>query len=93
MSRRTYKALVVGIFLGCISSYLLGNVGYIALLVLIFCGSLFPLIVYRIADRTAVWVSIVPNIIMVPLAVVVQWIRPDNKRPILWLTILLGAVF
>ncbi len=93
MNGRTYTAIVVGIILGCISGFLLGNAGYVALLVLIFCGALFPLIVYHIADRTAIWVSMVPNIIMVPMAMVVQGIRPDHNRPFPWLTILLGAVF
>ena len=72
MSQRTSKAIVVGIILGCISGYFLGNAGYLALFFLLFGGALPPLIVYRIADPSAIWVSVMPNIIMIPVAVVVE---------------------
>jgi uncharacterized membrane protein YcaP (DUF421 family) len=89
MSKRTFIAIVVGISLGCISGYFLGKAGYGAPLLLLFWGTINSLITYRIADRKAIWVSIVPNIIMISTAGIVEWHRSDRSFPLL--AILLGA--
>ena len=58
---RNSVAIFVGIILGCLSGYSVANAGYGAAVVLGFWSILSPLIVYRIADRRAIWVKCGPQ--------------------------------
>jgi hypothetical protein len=77
VSNRTITALVVGIILGLISSLLWRPAGYISLL----CSFVFPPIVYGIAGRRAIWVSIVPNVLLALTIVITTW---RNYGPFPW---------
>ena len=91
MNIRNSIAVVVGIIIGCIAGYTVGNGGYGAFAVLAFWGVVSPLIVYRIAERRAIWVSIVPGITLVLVGAVMERLRYPY-RPFQALAVILGAV-
>jgi hypothetical protein len=88
MSIRNSVAIIIGIIFGCIAGYSVGNAGYGAGVAIAFWSILSALIVYRIADRKAIWISVVPNITLVLVAGVVERLnypyRPFQLLAVLW---------
>jgi hypothetical protein len=69
---RNLMALVAALFYGCIAGFLVATV-YLAFPAFVLLG-LSALIVYGIAERKAIWVSVVPGITCFFVAGVVDWI-------------------
>lgn len=91
MSVRNSTAIIVGIIIGCISGYSVANAGYGAGIALAFWTILSAVVVYRIAERKAIWISVVPNITLVLVAGVVERLNYPY-RSFQLLAVLLGAV-
>jgi len=91
MATRNILAVLVGLVLGCVGGYLVANAGYGAAITLGFCGIFSPLIVYRVAERKALWVSVVPNIVLVVVVGVLQRLYYPYK-PFQLFSVLSGVV-
>jgi hypothetical protein len=91
MRTRNILAVFVGLILGCVGGYFVANAGYGAAVTLGFWGILSPLIVYRIAERKALWISVVPNVVLV---LVVAGLQRYNYRykPFQVFSVLSGVV-
>lgn len=83
MKTRTLVAIPVGIILGCALGFFVRNMGYTALGLILLGSVINPLIVYKIADRRAFWVSVVPNVMLVLTGEILERSRmPDRTLDI-----------
>jgi predicted Na+-dependent transporter len=93
MKTRTLVAIPVGIILGCALGFSVRNMGYTALVPVLLGIVINPLIVYGIAERRAIWVSVVPNVALVlTIEVLERYRMPDRMSEILSLLLALIVV-
>lgn len=96
MRRRTLLAIPIGIILGCALGFSVRNMGYTAYFPVLLGGVINPLIVYGIAARGAIWVSVVPNVTTVLMIEFLEKYTPPDRiwhlLTVLWASIIMSII-